>query len=57
MTDEELEKRIIEELLEMADERERELEEWARKHPEEDAILQEIAKNLWEKLKKQLSLM
>lgn len=55
MTDEELEKRIIEELLEMADERERELEEWARKHPEEDAILQEIAKNLWEKLKKQLS--
>lgn len=55
MKDEELEKYILKELLEMADEREKELEQWAQAHPEEDAMLQQSEKRCWEKILKRLN--
>lgn len=55
MKDEELEKYILKELLEMADEREKELEQWAQEHLEEDAMLQQSAKMCWEKILKRLN--
>ena len=55
MKDEELEKYILKELLEMADEREKELEQWAQEHLEEDAMLKKKKKMCWEKILKRLN--
>ena len=52
MKDEELEKYILKELLEMADEREKELEQWAQEHPEEDAKLQQSGEKCWKEIVK-----
>lgn len=55
MTNKELKGYITQELIEMADEREQELNQWAKEHPEEDAILQQSMENGWERLQKEIT--
>ena len=52
MKDEELEEYILKELLEMADEREKELEQWAQEHLEEDAELRQSGERCWKEIVK-----
>lgn len=53
MTDRKL--NITQELIEMADEREQELNQWAKEHPEEDAVLRQSMENGWERLQKEMA--
>ena len=55
VSDIDLDKYIIQELIEMADEREQELNQWAKEHPEKDAILRQSMENGWERLQKEIA--